>query len=495
MAEEKEEREAKDPTPAHAAHPAASASESSDEGDAKPSAKTPANVTIPERPEPPAWQVAWGVYLACLLVFAIFAAERLRAHSPDNHFAYLADSYLHGTLEVRCTPETLTARTCPPGGGGNDWANYNNKWFVAFPSFPAVVYMPAVAIFGRDFANRRLDVAVAALAPALLYLLLARLSREKKSDRTWKENVLFAFLHGFGTVFFFTAIQGSVWFVAHAINASLAIGYLWFALELRNPLLAGAMLGLAIHTRANMVWCAPFFLIEMLRVHRKTPGHAPASIKAWVTEADWAKVVRTGVLFSIPIVIALVISATLNKARFGDASEVGYRYLQIAWRSRIERWGLFNYHYLARNLGIAFASLPWMSRDFPYIVISLHGLALWVTTPHYLELARLRTRGTHGYTPFLALTAVTSALILFLYQNSGWVQFGFRFSNDFAPFLLVLLALNGKKIGRLWIGAFVVAVLVNAFGAWTFDRQIPLRGRTVTFYDNDYSQQRYFQPD
>lgn len=451
--------------------------------------------TAPTRGEPPVWQVAWGIYLACLLVFSIFAAERLRAHSPDNHFAYLADSYLHGTLEVRCTPETLTARTCPPGGGGNDWANYNGKWFVAFPSFPAVVYMPAVAVFGRDFANRRLDVAVAALAPALLYLLLARLSREKKSDRTWKENVLFSLLHAFGTVFFFTAIQGSVWFVAHAINASLVMGYLWFALDARNPAMAGAMLALAIHTRANMVWCAPFFLLEMLRVHRKSGLGAPTTLKQWVTDADWAKVIRTGVLFSVPIIIALALSAFLNKARFGEASEVGYRYLQIAWRSRIERWGLFNYHYLGRNLGIAFASLPWISRDFPYIVISLHGLALWVTTPHFLELARLRVRGDHGYTPFLALTAAMSAMVLFLYQNSGWVQFGFRFSNDFAPFLLVLLALNGRKIGKLWIGAFVLAVVVNAFGAWSFDRQIPLGGRTVTFYDNDYSQQRYFQPD
>jgi hypothetical protein len=85
--------------------------------------------------------------------------------------------------------------------------------------------------------------------------------------------------------------------------------------------------------------------------------------------------------------------------------------------------------------------------------------------------------------------------VLLLYQNSGWVQFGFRFSNDVAPFFFVLLAVNGVKINRLWLAAFAIALAVNAFGAWSFDRQIVLRGQRVTFYDNDYTQNRYFQPD
>ena len=424
-----------------------------------------------------------------------FAAERLAVHSPDNHFAYLADSYLHGTLEVRCAPEALQARTCPPGGGGNDWALYNNRWFVAFPSFPAVVYMPAVALFGRDFANRRLDVALAALAPALLYLLLARLSREKKSSRTWRENVLFSLLHAFGTVFFFSAVQGSVWFVAHIVASSLVVGYLWFALDARNPLAAGALLAMAIHTRANLVYIAPWFALEALRTHRLEGHPAPAKLTDWWTGLDARRALKALVLFALPVAAGLALTAWLNDARFGDPGEVGYRFLQIGWRGRIERWGLFNYHYLGRNLAIFLASTPWFSRDFPYVVISLHGLAIWVTTPHYLELLRLRAKGAHGYTPFLALSAGTVLLVLLLYQNSGWVQFGFRFSNDIAPIALVLLALNGAPIRRAWVAAFVLAVLVNAFGAWSFERQIVLRGQRVTFYDNDYTQNRLFQPD
>jgi hypothetical protein len=467
------------------------------------SAASTATAADGERKAPPAGRIALVVYVVCTIVYAIFAGDRLLTHSPDNHFAYLADSYLHGTLAVRCRPQEAARNTCPPGGGGNDWARYEGRWYVAFPSFPAVLYMPAVAIAGRDFPNRAYDVALAGIAPALLYLLLERLSREKRSRRSWRENVGFAALFAFGTVYFFSVVQGSVWFTAHMVAAALLVGMLWFALDARNPLVAGLLLGVALHTRADLMYASPWFAFEALRVYRKDgapmTSQPDETVSGWFVRlfrgADWPKAIRASLLFAAPVALALGLTFLLNKLRFGDVSEVGYRYLQIRWRDRIDRWGLFNYHYLGRNLGIALASLPWFTRTFPFIVISLHGLALWVTTPHYLELFRLRRRPGDAYSPYLALAAAAVALSVMLYQNSGWVQFGFRFSNDFAVFLIVLLAINGRRIGKLWIGAFVVAVIVNAFGAATFDRQFRVHGQNISVYDNDNTQTRYFQPD
>lgn len=450
---------------------------------------------------PPAGRVALILYLVCVAVYALFAWERLPVHSPDNHFSYLADSYLHGTLAVRCNPSEAARGQCPPGGGGNDWARYGQRWYVVFPSFPAVLYMPAVALFGRDFPNRIYDVLLAGIAPTLFYLLLERLRREGRSSRTWKENLLFSVLFAFGTVYFFSAVQGSVWFTAHIVACALIVGYLWFALDARGPFLAGLFLGLGIHTRADLVYAAPLFLLEVLRVHRRRDLESVPSkvlrarIVAWLRGIDWPRAIRATILFAVPVAVAIGISLLLNQLRFGDPTEVGYRYLQIRWRDRIERWGLFNYHYLSRNLAVMLASLPWLTREPPYVIVSLHGLALWVTTPHYLELMRLRRRPGDGYTPFLAWSAVVIALAVLLYQNSGWVQFGYRFSNDFALFVLVLLAVNGRKIGRAWMAALVVAIVVNAFGALTFGREFQIGSRRFSFYDNDYSQQRYFQPD
>ena len=463
---------------------------------------TPSPDSLP-RKAPSARRIALLVYVFCTLVYGAFMSDRLLTHSPDNHFAYLADAYLHRSLAVRCPPAEVARNTCPPGGGGNDWAHYENRWYVAFPSLPAVVYMPAVAIFGRDFRNRLYDTFFAGIAPALLYLLLERLSREGRSPRSWRENLGFTALFAFGTVYLFSAVQGSVWFTAHVMAVPLTIGFVWFALEAKRPLIAGILLGLAMHSRSDMMFASPWFALEALRAHRRDGAPMESlpdeSVSGWFVRlfrgADWPRAIRSSLIFATPVILSLALASLLNKLRFGDASEVGYRYLQIRWRDRIEHWGLFNYHYLGRNLGIALTSLPWFTRAFPFITISLHGLALWVTTPHYLELFRLRRRAGDRYTPFLALTAAAVALSVLLYQNSGWVQFGFRFSNDFAIFLILLLAINGARIGKLWIAALVVAIAVNVFGAATFDPTWRMHGQQVNFYDNDNSQQRYFQPD
>ena len=87
-------------------------------------------------------------------------------------------------------------------------------------------------------------------------------------------------------------------------------------------------------------------------------------------------------LFALPFALCFGVSLLHNYARFDDPFEVGYRYLQIAWQGRIEKWGLFHYHYLAKNLGVMLTSLPWIQP----LRINLHGLAFWLTTPIYLYL-------------------------------------------------------------------------------------------------------------
>ena len=48
----------------------------------------------------------------------------------------------------------------------------------------------------------------------------------------------------------------------------------------------------------------------------------------------------------------------------------------------------------------------------------------------------------------LALTALAVALPTLFYQNTGWVQFGPRFSLDYLPLLFVLVALSGRRRGQ-----------------------------------------------
>ncbi|MCA9639989.1 MAG: hypothetical protein KC492_04815, partial [Myxococcales bacterium] len=63
-----------------------------------------------------------------------------------------------------------------------------------------------------------------------------------------------------------------------------------------------------------------------------------------------------------------------------------------------------------------------------------------------------------------------------------------RFSNDYAIFLFMLLALGGRQFGWIFRAACVWAIAVNGFGAWSFDRP-QARGYYVTnpgeFYQRD----------
>ena len=106
--------------------------------------------------------------------------------------------------------------------------------------------------------------------------------------------------------------------------------------------------------------------------------------------------------------------------------------------------GPFSYHYFAKNLGIVTSSLPYISKTDPKFQINSHGLALWFTTPVYLWL--LWPRRASFVWRSLAISIAPVILMDLLYQNSGWLQFGYRFSNDYAVFLFALLAMGGYRL-------------------------------------------------
>ncbi len=52
--------------------------------------------------------------------------------------------------------------------------------------------------------------------------------------------------------------------------------------------------------------------------------------------------------------------------------------------------------------------------------------------------------------------------------SQGWVQFGYRFSNDFAPFALILVTLGVARLGlrRSVVGLVALSILINAWGVF-----------------------------
>jgi hypothetical protein len=426
------------------------------------------------------WALPLAIFAVCAGVYCATAADRLARPSPNNHYVHLANAWLHGRLDLGpVAPGTndwacydvLAEGPCPPGQyafSGTDAERY--RWYVSFPPLPALLLLPLVAAFGLSTLDALVWVFFAGLGPALLFVVLRSLRESGRSARREGEDLLLTGIFAVGSVYFFVAVQGTVWFAAHVAATVFICLHLLFAFGARRPLLAGLTLGLAFLCRPATLLLGVFFIVEAIGASKRRERTLLRSISA----------------FALPLGIIGLAAMGHNLARFGDPLEFGHRFLQVRWRDRIETWGLFDVHYLPRNLTVFFLSLPWWLGHSPFVRISGHGLALWFTTPNLLW--SLFPKKPNRTVAGLWLAVLATATCTLLYQNSGWVQFGPRFSLDYLPLLFVLVALSGRRFGPAFLACAVFAVVVNTFGAVTFDRH-------HQFYDDDSTQRVIFQPD
>jgi len=426
----------------------------------------------------PAIRSPLAAFLAALAVYSIVAGDRLRAPSSDPHFLAQADAWLHGRLDLERWPagaddmavvehvvlddgravrgrRLLTRDAFHVAGGGEIPLSKVREttgveYHVAFPPFPSALFLPMVALFGPAANDVVATVVAAAAAPALLLLVLDRLRACGFVTRPPREDLWFAALLAFGTVLFFSAVQGRVWYTAHVIAVDLCLLYVWASVNGAHPWLAGTCVGLGFLTRAPLLFMFPLFVEEMWRAGRTT---------------EW----RRWTAFALPIAAAIGLAAWHNVARFGEASEFGYRYLRVRQQIDIERYGLFSLHYAVRNATAAFALLPETSGVAPFVRVSGHGLALWITSPALILLAAAPPRRRFEYGLWATVAAV--GVWTLLYQNTGWFQFGYRFSLDYVVFLVVLIAAGSRPVGALARSLIAVSIAINLFGALTFGRQ------------------------
>ena len=429
---------------------------------------------------------------------------------------------------LRATPgrfKTLSGQTRTLADA--DIAARSRKYYVSFPPFPALLLLPIVAIFGHRTNDVVFTVLLAGVAPALIFWVLRRLPshlrpRPRASDSPSDHaptaadpaplhlldlptSLWLTVLFAFGSVYFFCSVLGQVWFTAHVV--SLAVCALYFVALLRplRPALCGLCVGALFLTRPQMAALAGLFLIELLRRHHpddryprrlddlrqvffpRKNEHAPPPRSLWPAL----------VIFAFTSSALAGLGLAHNVLRFGHPLEFGHSFLTTMQADNIQRFGLVNYQYLSRNLATALALLPKLLPTAPYVQISYHGLALWFTTPAWLYLLwpqsplqaspPLATATATAPAPAtstdiehdnrrvfvwaLAVCSIPIALASLLYQNTGYVQFGYRFSLDYTLPLLLLLALTRRApLGRLFCLCVVWGVLVNLFGALTFSR-------------------------
>jgi hypothetical protein len=415
-----------------------------------------------------AYRTELGLFVACAFVLACFSGPRFLRQSAAPHFVYAAKAWLDGRLDVdpadlpnledwACVRASALGKVrCegPPRPG--------DRWYVSFPSFPSLVMLPWVALHGWQFNDTSFGVLLGAAAIALFYALCRALSLQGESGRKPGEDVLLALTLGFGTLFFSCAIRGEVWFLAEVLGVLLTVLYLQAALRAHHPVRAGVLWSMATLTRTPLFFTAMFFVLEVvcpgpdrrtqLREALRSPGPALRRLGAFAAGAA-----PLGLL-----------AAWYNWLRFGSPGEFGHRFLyNNRVNADIDTHGLFSLAYLPRNLEAAFLKFPEVQLHPFRLVYDPHGLSLFLTMPFLVLLLVPRTRPRLHWP--LWITVAVTALPGFLYQNTGYMQFGFRFSLDWTPYLVLLLAVGGWSFRAAGVQLLLgLGFLVNLWGALAF---------------------------
>ena len=428
-----------------------------------------------------------GLFVVGLVVYGVAAHDRIGKPSAAPHFVLQADAWLHGRIAIQGPVKRMQELTCCPRG--NDWVvieevvldddtvargrrmtsrphtghfqlvgggeietrrivqTRSYTAYVSFPPLPAVLMIPQVMLRGKRASDVTFSIVFAAAVLPLFFSVLRRLP----SGRSVADDLWLTATFAFGSVWFFSAVQGTVWYTAHVVGVFFLLGYVHGAIDARHPILAGLCLALATLARPPCAFAFPLFFFEAWRV----------------SDGNRRAFARRALLIAAPVVTIALAAAAYNVVRFGAPREFGHSYLDVVQQQQVEVHGLFSYHYFARNLAVAFTLLPELPGS-PWVRISGHGLAMWFTTPVLVLLLWPKQRPPIHRALWVSVAIV--AIPTFFYQNSGWVQFGYRFALDYLPLLILLLAVGGRKLTIPVKVVIVLGIVINLFGVVTFDR-------------------------
>jgi hypothetical protein len=263
-------------------------------------------------------------------------------------------------------------------------------------------------------------------------------------------------LFAFGTVHLYATRQTSVWYQAHVVATTFLLLYIGETLGKRRPLLAGLYVSLAALSRATTLLTFPLFLLLTLHVDRSMPGMM------------WRKLT----LFLGVLTLCVMGMLIYNQVRFGSLFDFGYSAMNVNLflQGNLRRYGQFNLHFVSTNLYYMLLNPPVLLSIFPYIAFNPLGTGIFWTTPALLfAFLAFRRREYRWLAGSLLAACLPPVVSLLLYFNTGWYQFGYRFSLDFLPFAL-LLAASGMHVVLKWgeKALIVHSMLMNIWGYVVF---------------------------
>jgi hypothetical protein len=418
-----------------------------------------------------------GLFVVTAIGYAIINRNR---QAGLDYFVPLTDAFLHGHVGL-ATPGNAHfgfLNEILPGKDG--------RYYVAYPPTPAIVLMPAVAIFGIGFNQAWMTIFLGAINVALMSIAIRNIGVSRRV------RVILSLVFGFGTIVWFSAQIGTAWHMSHVVAIFFMLLAIIACQRDRSLFLIGILFAGAITSRNAVVLAAPFFLAYLVdRVQRERTGDrtsfgsisgAPAvahmsGLVAQVRELDFRRYAK----LAVPLVAGLAIPALLvfayNYNRFGSILETGYTRWDIWQTNPAYRFGLFSVHYFHKDFSALFLSRPAVIDHFPWFRPGVYGgPSILLTSPIFLW--ALKARRPDWFNVGAWISVVPILMTQLLYADTGGNQFGSETAQDVYPFLMLLTVrgLNGRISRLAWV-AIAVGFIVNFWGIgyaltdwWDFGR-------------------------
>jgi hypothetical protein len=428
----------------------------------------------------------WIVLALVVLGLAAYVIPAcLRPLPGYDHFAWQADAWLHGRATIPFPYDdgrhatSLFQDVLPvasqPGYGT-----------IPYPPLPAILLLPLVALFGLDASQAVMAAALATLNLVLAWRLANLVARNRSAA------LAAALFFGFGTAAWYAVVIGSTWFVAHTVAISSILLSVNIALGgtapgaavLAGPVAATRRLPFRIEPGGASflrAFAAAFFLglggLARLPVFLGVPFVLFAG-----RGSPWRRAVPVALGVGIPLAALLAYNLAATGALFNPA----YEYAAVTEYHPIaalyhQDWGVEDLRYLPQNL---FILLAWPPDVYLNCGLGLFdpacgtlqpdpiAMSIILTSPVYLLAVPLVRRVREDRVIAGALLAAGAiALVDLAHFSQGWVQFGYRFANDYSPFLLVLvaLAIAERGLDRRAAALVGISLLVNAWGCYWGD--------------------------
>ncbi len=466
-------------------------------------------LTAPAARNPVSWLVGLGLVLASLALY--WLADPVH-YNFYNHFVWQADAYLHGRvwfpypvpaggdLPQNWYFQDVYPLTLPDG-------TLDGRVLLPFPPLPALVLLPFVAIWGLGTDQETVAIGLGAIGVALAWWMLGGL-RLRTTVRALTTAVFAT-----GTVWWWAASVGSTWYLAHLVAADIALVAVGVALRRdpaaptqhiaeearglagsalarlrstawpldRSQVLVGFLLGLAVTARLPLILAAPFFVMV---------GGGGSRVRRLLSAA------AGGVL---PVAALLGYTYLTTGAFIHPGYDYQYRlevkgYPALGYNGD---WSVEDPRYIPQNLGTMLGSLPavlpdvlpntlGIARDVPLctqpgaqrslfdvgcpLAVPVDtGTSILLSAPGLLlALFALRRHGTARLGIGTGAAVLLITVINLAHFSQGWVQWGYRFSLDFLPFLLPMVALGAARPsdGRPRMIAVVLLVAGGLINLW-----------------------------